>query len=131
MKYVSQEDYVSYSQALELRRLGFTEYCDYIYNSENHICPKVILSYNYQDREDHVDAPTLWQVQSWLRKEKGLIICHEPDFYKGEKPLMGYHYSLYEKDKGMSSYILSSEVYNTLEEAISSGISECIKLLEK
>ena len=116
------EDFVTYEQALALKKLGFDEYCDYIFTPSGKICPKVILSYDYREREGYVDAPTLWEAQKWLRKEKQIDI--EINVY-----LLGHReYRSVIYNNNNNAIILRP--YCSYEEALSAGITKCLELLE-
>lgn len=129
---MNSEDFVTYEQALALKKLGFREECLYYYNVYNIFSPNL----NYEENIDNVndllfshnihaagkevcDAPTLWEAQKWLRKEKGYFV--EVRFMRMD----AYTYEIYGKIH-RSDYT----VYPTPEEALSAGITECIKLLE-
>lgn len=126
---MSHEDFVTYEQAIALKKLGFDLYSDYIFTPEEKTCPKYILSYDYQGREGYVDAPTLSQVQRWLRKEKDLYLIWD----MGQDRKHNSKFAWYVCD--CHGYIIDTLAddfkHNTPEEALSAGITECIKILEK
>lgn len=126
---MNKEDFVTYEQAIVLKKLGLDEYCDYIFTSQGKICPKVILSYDYREREGYVDAPTLAQAQKWLRKEKGLYLMWD----MGQDRKHDSKFAWYVCDRhGYIVDTLASEIkYDSPEEALSAGITECLELLEK
>ena len=131
------EDYVTYEQAKKLREVGFCEEtrCGYYKMPKGNpqmtkwdICLEASLDYA---SFEYYKAPTLSQVQKWLREVKGIILHLEPRFYKGKKPLMGYDYHLSNKDNGMYSHIESETIYDTYEEALSVGIDKAIEILKE
>lgn len=138
---MNSEDFVTYEQALALKKLRFREDCLYYYKS-GEIYPNcgglsaIIVDdyydvHNYKSDVTLCDAPTLAQAQKWLREVKELIICVEPRFYRGRRPLVGYSFHINEKENRPFTYIESEAPSNTYEEALSAGITECIKILEK
>lgn len=140
---MNKEDFVTYEQALSLKKLGFDLEVNHYYDDYKELIESFAIcshggsfdstatayddfNHGYCD-EIYCSAPTLAQAQKWLRK-KGLIICINPRFYMNRKPLMGYDYCLYKTGR---TYIDSTTVYDSYEEALSSGISECLKLLKQ
>ena len=138
------EDFVTYEHALALMKLGFREEClyHYGYNSEEIIpnsninCNGEIsindfkVSFNSIDFCNGIfyDAPTLSQAQKWLRKEKGWSI--DPVFIHNNDK----HYCCYitnMTDESCHSDLLFDNYYDSSEEALSAGITECLKLFEK
>ena len=136
---MNTEDFVTYEQALALKKLGFIEYCLYSYHkgvfdtignsyrSEDEVYVEdLYISYNLLSKdkqyEDYVDAPTLAQVQKWLRVKHKQSIEPKYDTYQWWCCMTNMSTSdWYDLDKSYSSY----------EEALSAGITECLKLLEK
>lgn len=130
---MNTEDFVTYEQAAALKKLGYNGSTDYYYNTTEPYYHdfKHLLDIIQENYENYVSAPTLAQALNWLYKEKGFIICYEPAFYSGKKPLLGFIYTTYNKDDGSYSRKESPAVYDTIEEALSAGITECLKILEK
>ena len=137
-----KEEYVTYEQAILLKKLGFKSIgCFYNYDIVGNLTPNVcsspnnevitsidlIESHNFWEHE-RVDAPTLAQVQKWLREEKGLYLVWD----MGQDRKNNSKFAWYVND--IHGYIvndLASEIiFNTPEEALSAGITECLKLLE-
>ena len=86
---MSIEDFVTYEQAVKLKRLGFKEECLYYYDEYDTIfanCDDGDVSvddlyYSYNSKPSKLcDAPTLAQAQKWFREKKNLSI--EPCFYR-------------------------------------------------
>lgn len=77
------EKYVSYKQAFELKKLGFNQPCNHYYQQGNTLeCQKEVVNsnytFNFNDKfSSMISAPTLSEVQSWLR-DLGLICWAEP-----------------------------------------------------
>ena len=136
---MNTEDIVTYEQALALKQLGFDEKCLYYYNVNEQIVANerdyqeevsikdLYTSYNSEYTSyNRIDAPTLAQVDKWLRS-KGLWveICLEPFDEKG------WQFDIFNlKDHYYYNFAFST-VYDTYEKALSAGITECIKILEK
>ena len=151
------EDFVTVEQSLALKKLGFRENCLYFY-ADNKLLPVSIcidadddelllngeisvsvdtLLYQHQSKCNDVhdgilesvlcDAPTLTQAQKWLRKKKKLSIEPFSSLKKGK-----YTFEIINVDTWYeynSSKTLSYH-FDSYEEALSAGITECIKLLE-
>lgn len=139
---MNTEDFVTYEQAISLANLGFDKYCTHYYCSNrpnylNEVSPKTFGMYsidydfNYTegtgniDFDDCVSAPTLAQAQKWLRKEKNLYIYAEPII---TNCVDKYFYTICEISNKMQTW--SNIDFDSPEEALSAGITECIKLLE-
>lgn len=138
---MNSEDFITYEQALALKKLGFKEKCFFFYENENRIrafyvaAMDVLLNSNNiggcvnrrKNIDDYTcDAPTLAQAQKWLRKEKKLSI--EP--VSGDTDEHGWEYGLV--DRNLSpKFHFNCITYSSYEEALSAGITECIKILEK
>lgn len=88
------EDFVTYEQALDLKKLGFNENCIFFYSNRNHMkafcvdsisiqyTPNNIGGYLNQNKntdEYTCDAPTLAEVQKWLRRTQKISV--EPFVY--------------------------------------------------
>ena len=134
------EDFVTYEQALALKKLGFDEECYQFYDCVGDLCDNhrlsskemeiitssnFCMSHNLGVIEENCDAPTLAQAQKWLREKKDIIvlsICNL-DYENG-------HSWYWFVDKIFAVEDLEHS-YKTYEEALSAGITECLKLLEK
>ena len=130
------EDFVTYEQALALKKLGFKEECLYHYRysifSDNYYesadgayVSDLYKSHNSKSYEKNVicDAPTLAQAQKWLRKEKDYYI--EPRLFYDK-----LHTDCKSSTRGKYWQIEHGKYYFSYEEALSAGITECLKLLE-
>ena len=132
---MNTEDFCTYEQALALKKLGFDERCLFHYIgdksslTENALwwngivsVDRLYKSYN-KCRVCDCDAPTLAQAQKWLRNEKKFSVevsslCITSWFYDIDN---------LKDNKSFETY----GVYKSYEEALSAGITECLKLLEK
>ena len=150
---MNKEYFVTYNQAVILKELGFDELCDHYYVP----CTQIITEnteddYNISNYRDFnhdrymtdiqgntlISAPTLAQVQDWLRIVHRIYITSDiyfSDYRNGyyiDKAMYGYIYVDFRKD-GRANRISSSynrnKKYNFPEKAISAGIDECLSLL--
>ncbi|MDE5888476.1 MAG: hypothetical protein K2H20_00480, partial [Bacilli bacterium] len=102
------KDFVTYEQALALKKLGFRELCLYFYDLKGRLCPNGIYIGLFECIEDYknkqpvyidegfrtentlhpnfdiCDAPNLVQVQKWLRNGKGLSVEPFTSLKKGK-----------------------------------------------
>ena len=132
---MNTEDFVTYEQALALKKLGFIEDCTHYYQS-NILYDKDVFAYykehvtisklsesfnNIIIKDDVCDAPTLAQVQKWFRvKHKQSI---EPTYDETDWNCM-----ITDMTNGIWTDL--DNRFNSYEEALSTGITECLKLLE-
>lgn len=132
---MNKEDLVTYEQALALKKLGFDLKVNHYYDDEGYIIENLAdyseevpdgeyTSYDNFNYEDFCSAPTLEQAQKWLRKYKDLIVIPHPR--RDCKGNVVWYFTIFNS----GNYKYSSE-YNSYEESLSAGITECIKLLEK
>ena len=88
---MDNDNFVNLVQAIELKELGFREYCYQHYDAAGTLCDNyinvptgsmniittvnILKSYNnYRNVTDKWDAPTLSQVHAWLRTNKFIDI---------------------------------------------------------
>lgn len=81
------EDFVPYELAVKLKEKGFREKCHkhFYPNSKDWFLSSTLECDNYSS---YVDAPTIYQVLKWLRKEKKIHLAVEISD-------SGWHYILY------------------------------------
>ena len=72
---MNKEDFVTYEQALVLKKLGFREKCLYFYKDETSLLSNILygkrhtLEDFYDDFNEYFcSAPTLCEAQAWLRE---------------------------------------------------------------
>lgn len=117
---MNTEDFVTYQQAVKLKELGFSEAVNHYYVDGFDTVRFNPNYFDYSKSENLISAPTIWETWKWLRVEKDLYV--EPQFMKMD----AYTYEI------LSSHGLHKidfTVYNSPEEAISEGITECLGLL--
>ena len=138
------EDFVTYEQAVKLKKLGFEWEVKHFYVLNNANEPKLCRlpdtlggQDNHNNYHGSFSAPTLAQAQKWLRKVKDIIIgidfdnwhdkyvCH---LYKR----MGYSGKNFRDTYG--SRLVTNEFhedFNTYEQALSAGIDKALELLKE
>ena len=150
---MKSEDFVTYDQALILKKLGFREPCLYFYDLNGAFCPNGINIGPFDYIEDYknnlpvhinegfrtentlnpnfdiCDAPFLWQVQKWLRKEKNLYLMF--DMGQDRKHDGKFAWYVVNRNGFIISDLASEVIFDSPEEAISDGITECLKFLER
>lgn len=133
------EDYVSYELAKKLKEKGFEEKVSAIYICENHIKNiwrikdgYVFANYNANSCIRHISAPTLWQIQKFFRKKKGIHINVEAGA-NGDKVF--YDFTLYKEVSldglvGLAKIGINKNSYSTYEDALSAGIETAIDFIK-
>ena len=121
-----------------MKDLGFREKCVAYYDTADNVgllyntqytCDVIPCQYDdlLESRnsvtEYEVDAPTLYDAQKWLRGEKilvtvGFLMTGDGDWEYEVQNCRGLHK-------------LSTNMYNTYEEALLEGIKEAIKILKE
>jgi hypothetical protein len=87
---------------------------------------------NTSDDNSYVDAPTIYQVQKWLRKEKGIHVLPELGLiYRNKNGLITHYYRVLVKN--MNSGIIITldndrDDFESYEEALSEGIKSAIEM---
>lgn len=124
------EDYVTYEQAVELKRFGFDWECNHYYDYSHNLVEYTASyetgysNWNHECHQDFGDysAPTLSQAQKWLREVKGIYV--EISRYG----LNNFAYEL--KFDYDSNHRYCCQAYMTPEEALSAGIDAAFELLK-
>ena len=141
---MNTEDFVTYEQSITLKKLGFNEKCLFYYGPDKVLYPNytfstdilritdLYCSCNDSTNNYPIDDPTLAQVQKWLRKEKNLYVYADGAVFDKNYEKPSYYPCILdvisEHDKiGISDF----NHYLTPEEALSAGITECIKILKE
>lgn len=135
-----KEHYVSYEQAQALKWLGFDWECLHYYNKEGLLfsnsdsdcegggiyVKNLEISHNKKNK-NRIDAPALAQAQKWLRNKGLFLIVDMGQDRKHDSKFAWY----VNNSNGYIVDVLASEIiYNSYEEALSEGITECLKFLE-
>lgn len=134
---MNTEDFVTYEQALALKKLGFDDKVNHYYDN-NGVIDEILADLSMEDPTGQysaydncndgsyngwISAPTLAQVQKWLREKKDYHI--EPRLFYDK-----FHTDCKSSSRGRYWQIEHGKYYSSYEEALSAGITECIKLLE-
>ena len=119
------EDFVTYEQAEKLCDLGFDYKCMCCYDEGDFEIVPAYSNYNSTDyRYNLISAPTLAQVQKWFFEEKKIYI----EIYAADY-LNSFGYEL--KFDWADNHRYCCQGYKTPREALSAGIDDALKYLEK
>ena len=140
---LTEKDYCDYDTCVALKELGFRERCVAYYDTADNVgllyntqytCDVIPCQYDdlLESRntatEDEVDAPTLYDVQKWLRENHNLHISTKP--YPNEGGLMWMF-----EIRRFTPQIICVDVNKTgfydSEEALLDGIKEAVKILKE
>lgn len=133
---MTHEDYVSFEQAKALKELGFDWKCSHFYEPDNEVLmpiEEIISSMEGHDFRISVDtlvedsnkqqgiysAPTLSQVQKWIREMLGIEVYVLKDDQKYCYEVEEDHYPLYFHSTSRSGF-------ETYEQALSAGIDKAL-----
>lgn len=139
---MTPEDFVTYDQAVKLKELGFRWDCNHYYdtetntfveyvhyNDEGYFDPDASSYYNHNCHHSSVSAPTLEQVQKWLRDVHKIEvrICMEFDVFQ---PKGTWESKARKFDAEFGDNILYGVGFSTYEQALSEGIDQTLELLK-
>lgn len=119
------EDFAPFDVAKTLKEKGFDEPCDWIY-SGIHGIRELYHTQNSLLKGNSVSAPTIYEIQRWLRECKNIIFLVDTvtlfsiKYGYDEEP--NFNYKFYNKN-------CESGIYSTFEEAMIEGIKESLKYL--
>ena len=135
--------FVTYEQAKKLKELGFKDLCLFNYDLNGNRVPNSLVSDGVEgvttvdlltsfnsEQTERIDCPTLSQVQTWLKKEKEIYLMCEIQL-GCEIHNAKFEWIVYNRKGYIMCNLSSGFIYDTSEEALSAGITECIKFLEK
>ena len=140
-------DYVRYEQAVKLKRLGFNWKCRYFYESDNKVLMPLeeivsaieghdfcitsdTLMEDFNKQQDICSAPTIAQVQQWLREEKEFEVCACADFECSQPN--GKWMAFYRKLSSPAyATDFAAESKDTYEEALSIAIDMVLSKIEE
>lgn len=125
---MNKEDFVDYSQALALEGLGFDLDTDYVYISINSKISRVTRSEFIGNGLNKIcdsscPSPTLLEAHKFLISKGLLIVPYSMSFES-------WKYRLCKRGEQFVDSKLYEDFYS-YEEALSDGITKCIKILEK
>lgn len=115
------EDFVTYEQALTLKKLGFNWELHLYYNNDK----KLLWTRNCCNHNTSIyaSAPTLAQAQKWLLS-KGYYI----DIVLASGRANIWTFDIL--NINTTEYVICGKFYDSYEESLLAGITECLKLLE-
>lgn len=131
------EDFVSYEQALALKKAGFDEPCRYYYNpkgvlrpaKDNALSPEALNNRYLDEIADGVcSAVPLWQAQKWLREVKRVEVNASFD---SNKSYWFFYLNRMDVPDILNPEDISDPVYSTYEQALSAVIDAALELIEK
>lgn len=120
--------FVTYEQAIALKKLGFEGECFYNYQNEYHVnceddvISEIVLTYKGGNYKTSTDAPTLEQAHAWIRDQGFLIVPYSMSFES-------WQYRICRKGKPFKESTLYED-FKSFEDALSFGISECLKIIK-
>lgn len=121
---MEHEDFVTYEQAVELKKLGFDwEEHRWYFNLTKEIV--WVCIHNCFDYENMTQAPTLVQVQKWLREVHRIAIS--PYYQKGNAN--NWSVEIIWMDENIDDKLIHN--FDTYEQALSTGIDEILKYLKQ
>lgn len=131
---MNKEDFVSYSQAVRLKKLGFDWECIAKYAVEPDGKPILVGSTafvfrNSEEKGRDVAAPLLSQAQKWLRERHSLHV----DISTHGKHCWTANIVGYDDEDIPKGYLhpVNVEVFDSFEQALSAGIDAALDLLEE
>lgn len=132
------EDFVTFNQAVKLKRLGFDWKCNHVVDETGYIYEETTAplgksnyhDFNHEDIYDNmISVPTLTQVQKWFREVHGIDIDISSAYYKLDPDnIVMYSLHIGNRIPFQKEYYINYESY---EQALSAGIDHAIKLLKK
>lgn len=124
------EDFVTFKQAKTLKKLGFGLKTYAFYNKEGNLYSSDNPDYWNDEIWHEFSAPTLAQVQKWLREELGIEINSSYDMIA--KNGWFYYCNDLSKDIWKEGFnILANEkFYSTYEQALSAGLDKVLELIK-
>ena len=135
------EDYVTFEQSIKLKKLGFDWNCNHYYGLDGFLHEETqsyITNYMHSNKNTYpIPAPTLSQVQKWLREIKDIIIVIDFDNWCEKYGCHVYKKIIYNSENIKDSYgsMLvtneSNEDFDSYEEALSMGIDAALELLKQ
>lgn len=148
----NMEDFVTYEQAIVLKRLGFNMNVNHYYDNDGELVES-LADYNNEDSfnsqetayddfnhgycdEISCSAPTLAQVRKWILDNHKIFITSDlyfKDYQQGNYSNPEYIYIVVDMRRHNDAFRIHSDnkgmFFRTSEDAISAGIDECLKIL--
>ena len=150
---MKHEDFVTFEQAKKLKELGFKEECNHYYdliteeftencagdNDTDSFEPEGSAYYDHNSELGCVSAPTLAEVQKWLREKQKLFVTintYFTGFVDGNFANPDYEYVIvdFRNNSGLrkcSSSSTPQKLFKTYEQALSAGIDNVLETIEE
>lgn len=158
---LTEKDYCDYDTCVALKELGYCEptlayYGGFLPSKSLHylvidedcmpedgvnVFDLLSNSNKYKDSK-FIDAPTMWEVQKWLREEKRICVevdccasgyvwelckAYQGDWFSGGTTI----YTHYCEDNANNPLLNDCGKYNSYEDALLEGIKEAVKVLKE
>lgn len=128
---MEHEDFVTYEQAQKLKELGFDWECNHWYHF---LEPDKLIECqtycNHNKFERPCSAPTLAQVQKWLREVKNIIIqvfCFKPGVFES----LSWAFAVVDNDDKELIEDKHMKCFDTYEQALLMGVNKALELIKK
>ena len=144
---LTEKDYCDYDTCVALKELGFSERCvayydtadnaGLLYNTQ-YTCDVIPCQYDdlLESRnsatEYEVDAPTLYDVQKWLREKKGIYVMIEAPWKTDDG--LGWSHICCNKPLTLEDQevcFATGGFFDSYEEALFEGIKQAIYILKE
>lgn len=122
---LNREDYVDLEVAKTLREKGYNECSAYAYNLETN---ELVLKYMYNARLEspYISAPTIYEVQDWLRKKFYTNVLVDVIYDMGNDY---YGYIIKDYINWFESKA-SEYTYSSYKEALHNGLKNALKSIK-
>lgn len=139
---ILKEDYITYEQAMELKRLGFSVRCNSYYSKDHKGEYDLMLSALPTGPcalTEDLPAPSIYTVLKWLRNTRGIFIWAQPHcvahLNEDNRPSsLSFDCFVKRTDShgnlsDHNNYILDG--FKTMEDALSAGLTDILPLLKR
>ena len=130
------EDFVTHKQALALKKLGFNWELNRYYTDKGSLIYDAFAD-DFNVGSGSASAPTLSLAQKWLLSNHEIFVTSDirfSNYQSGNYSDPKYQYMIVDMRKENVAYRIESVyrgvLFNSPEEALSAGITECLKLIE-
>ena len=122
---MTEKDYCDYETCVALKELGYKESC-FGHYFKTEFCIDMPPKYYQSDR--YVSAPTLYEVQKWMRENHNIHISTKP--YPNEGGLM-WMFEIRRFSPYLVSVIVNKTGFYDSEEALLEGIKTVVKYIQE
>lgn len=131
---MNYEYFVDFETGKRLKKLGFDYPAVHFYDEEGELlehvtttfrlyCSMNSISPKYTEGKDFCDAPTMAQTQAWLRDVKHIYVYPEVNCLKR------WFAKAVDMERN-EDLIFDGSMFDTYEQALSAGITECLNTIE-